>query len=211
MLENKLFHSSVYCGKDMSNGILHYKYIDKYKSKTGKWVYVYSKKVGKGVNNAYHKTSKKYKKITEENMYDTNRSNYNEKIKKIANSKEWKDIIARNDPEYVTKDENGKTIYKIDDYLVKKKHPTLDILDDAANGRDLSLNKITLDSILAGGNDYLKTGLAYVSIVSKVLTEKFKYSQGSYNDVEKQNKQQLGEIMKTGEAFIGSLSSYYNS
>lgn len=47
--KNELFHSSIYYGKDVSDGLSHYKYIDKYKSKSGKWVYVYNK-IKKGID-----------------------------------------------------------------------------------------------------------------------------------------------------------------
>lgn len=40
---DELFHSDDYLGMDLTRDLKHWKYIDKYKSKTGKWVYVYKK------------------------------------------------------------------------------------------------------------------------------------------------------------------------
>ena len=37
-------HSDTYLGLDVSDGICHWKYIRKYKSPSGKWVYVYANK-----------------------------------------------------------------------------------------------------------------------------------------------------------------------
>lgn len=45
MDKNYLKHSAVYYGKEFSDELYHWKYIDKYKNKFGKWVYVYKKKI----------------------------------------------------------------------------------------------------------------------------------------------------------------------
>ena len=54
-MNNELFHSSVYYGKDFSDGLHHYKYVKRYK-KNGKWRYIYD----------YMLTGKGYKREAEE-------------------------------------------------------------------------------------------------------------------------------------------------
>ena len=80
------------------------------------------------------------------------------------------------------KNKDGTTTYLIDDYLVKKKHPELDVIDDLGAGRKVSLNKVDKQTLIAGGKDYIKSAQQVVGIAAKVLTEKFKVSQGTYND-----------------------------
>lgn len=41
--DDKLIHSDEYLNEEFDDELYHYKYIDKYKSKSGKWVYVYNK------------------------------------------------------------------------------------------------------------------------------------------------------------------------
>ena len=214
--KNEIFHSLVYYGEDFDKGLKHYKYIDKYKSKKGNWVYVYAKNLknnvkktvnGKqfkeNINKSYDNIIKKYKELTKDNMYVTNSKTYKNKINQISKTKEWQDIIKRNDPEYVTKDENGNKVYKIDDYLLKKKHPILDVIDDMANGRNISFNEITTKSIIAGANDYIESGLQYVGVFSKALATKFKFSQGSY-----ENDKELQNTVDSGKLFVNSLMNY---
>lgn len=42
---DELMHTAVYHGNEFSDELYHWKYIDKYKNKLGKWVYVYKKKI----------------------------------------------------------------------------------------------------------------------------------------------------------------------
>ena len=120
------------------------------------------------------------------NIYDIHSQSYDEKIAKVKESKEWKDIVARNDPEYVKKDASGNTKYLIDNYIVDKKHPVLDAIEDISSGRKITTNEITKDSTVAGIKDHLfgaiTTGMLVASVVSKALTEKYKLKQGSYDD-----------------------------
>lgn len=120
------------------------------------------------------------------NIYDIHSQSYDEKIAKVKESKEWKDIVARNDPEYVKKDASGNTKYLIDNYIVDKKHPVLDAIEDISSGRKITTNEITKDSTVAGIKDHLfgaiTTGMIVTSVVSKALTEKYKLKQGSYDD-----------------------------
>lgn len=159
-----------------------------------------------GINYIYKKAEKVYDDLTKDNELITNNYNYAKNIEQIKNSDEWKDIVKRKDPEYVTKDKNGNTVYKIDDYLVKKKHPVIDALDDLANGRPASFNKITKKSVVAGSNDYLKSYIQMLGIASMALTEKFKVSQGSYSDKQKQ----MNDTVQQGQSFLNSLLKTYD-
>lgn len=121
-----------------------------------------------------------------DNMYYMNKTNYHEKMAKVKESAEWKEIVASNDPEYVKKNADGTTTYLIDDYVVKKKHPVLDIASDIAAGRKADINAITKESTVAAIRDYgvaaVNMGMLATGIVAKALTEKFKFQQGTYED-----------------------------
>ena len=53
---DELVHSAVYCGKEVSNGLYHWKYIKRYKGRDGKWRYVYAnKKTHKSINDDLRK------------------------------------------------------------------------------------------------------------------------------------------------------------
>jgi hypothetical protein len=188
-----------------------HKYIDKFKNKVGKWVYVYKDKITKGLKNAktkvtdalnksYQKLSSKYEQITKNNRYTTDSRNYNTKVKVIARSKEWQDIVKRQDPEYIYKNSDGNYVYDIDKYMVDKKHPILDIVDDMVNGRPISTNEITVESIIAGADDYVQAGMAYLAIANKVAREAVKYRQGSYKDTE------VEKTIKKGMEFLNNTS-----
>lgn len=121
-----------------------------------------------------------------ENIYDVKSWNYDEKIAKIAETPEWKAIIAREDPEYVRKNEDGSKSYLIDDYLVKKKMPVLDVIDDIVSNRPVTINEINRDAIVAGLKSNavgtLSVGIMAAGVLSKAMMAKMKFSQGSYND-----------------------------
>lgn len=177
----------------------------------GKWKYTYDsnaaknnskEKLNKATDNVLAKTNSAAKGLNKlvdnakqainkfyddpNNMYDLNSSSYADKMTKIKETKEWKDIVARSDPEYVKNNADGTTTYMIDEYAVKKKHPLLDIASDIVSGRKVDINDITRESAVAGLKDYaigtLRTGMLGVGVVSKVLTEKFKLQQGTYDD-----------------------------
>lgn len=120
------------------------------------------------------------------NIYNVTSLSYNEKMAKVKETKEWKDIVARNDPEYVKKNSDGTTTYLLDEYVVKKKHPVLDVVSDIASNRIVDINEITKDTAVAGLKDYatgaITTGMLVAGVASKLLTEKFKLQQGSYDD-----------------------------
>lgn len=120
------------------------------------------------------------------NKYDIHSENYDKKMAQVKETKEWQDIVARSDPEYVKKNADGTVSYLIDDYVVDKKHPLLDMVGDVAAGRDVDINEITKESTIAGLKEhafgYLRTGAMAAGIISTVLTEKFKLSQGTYDD-----------------------------
>lgn len=156
------------------------------------------------------KLSKKVNEIIKDNKFITNRDNYDEKIAEIENSKEWQDIVARRDPEYVTTNDKGETIFKIDEYLVKKKHPALDILDDLAEGRELDVNEMTLETFVAGTSDYIKTGAQMLGVISQALMTKFKFSQGSYIEQEETLSKTIEDGIKYTVALINTVDSIYD-
>lgn len=138
----------------------------------------------KVVNKAFEVANDLYD--DEDNIWNVNRYNYNDKIKKIAETDEWKAIVARKDPEYVKKNADGTETYLIDDYLAKKKMPLIDALDDIIMGREITVNAIDKNAIVAGIKakcfGTLTIGMVGVGVVVKALLTKTKFSQGSYND-----------------------------
>ena len=195
-----------------------HKYIDKFKNKFGNWVYTYKektnkalktapKKITKTLNKVYNKANELYNKTVVDNSYVIEQWNYDKKVDRIKNTKEWKNIVRSKDPEYVKKDKDGKTYYDIDSYIVKKKHPVLDIVDDVINGRNLSVNDMSIDSIIAGADDYLQAGLAYVGLRAKVLETAFKYRQGSYGD----EQADIETTIRNGAKIVNKLSQAYEA
>ena len=162
-------------------------------------------KVNKGVK----QVERAYNKLDKENKYMTNDANYDKKIAQVKNTKEWKDIVKRKDPEYVYKNKNGETVYDVDSYLAKKKHPVLDAADDIVSGRDVSINKLDKEALTAGAADYGKTYITMAAIGTKFLLEKFKFSQGSYKDEKQQavdyyndNKEKIVQNAATASAML---------
>lgn len=192
--------SKTYYVKRVDNNndeLYHWKYIKREKKPNGKWRYYYDK-------DALKKDLKdKFNSIYNDpnNIYDMDSSNYDEKMKQLANSKEWQDIVKRRDPEYVRTTPDGKTKYLIDDYLVKKKHPTLDVIDDLGAGRKISLNKIDTKTLVAGGKDYIKSAQHLLGLAAMALTEKFKFQQGTY----KKEQKALADKIDSGSTFVSQF------
>ncbi len=137
-----------------------------------------------------------------DNMYDITSSSYKDKVSEILESDEWKNIVARGDPEYVKTNSDGSVTYLIDDYIVDKKHPILDVLGDIIAGRKVDVNEITADSTIAGLKDYamgtLRSGILGATVLTTFLTEKFKLQQGTYDA-------QVAELMglvSDGKAYV---------
>lgn len=203
----------------------NHKYIDKYKSKKGNWVYVYKEKVKNAVkslpdtivkkaNQAVNTIEKSYGNITRNNIYDADNWSYDRKVKEVAKTKEWKDIVKRRDPEYVKKDANGNTKFDIDSYLFNKKHPVFDALDDIVSGRPITINEITMPAMIAGLDDYVNAGLAYIALRVNIVKVGMKFRQGSYSgqieDATSQielGKQMVDEILSTYNTNAVSTSS----
>lgn len=208
--------------------LMHFKYIKREKV-NGKWKYWYdwdslktdakskvdsvtsatitkANEASKGINKFVDKGKELINKFYDNpnNMWDVNSMSYSQKMTKIKETKEWQDIVKRADPEYVQKNDDGTTTYKIDEYVVKKKHPVLDVLSDIASGRDVTINEITKESTTAGLKDYaigaLRTGMMAVGVVSVALTEKFKFQQGTYDD----DLKELASTVKQGSDYVNT-------
>lgn len=229
--EEPIVHSENMCYVDVGDDeIFHWKYIKREKLPNGKWRYYYDwdelkKDAKEGVDKAAdsvletaNKASKKLNSIVDkaksainnffddpDNKYDISSSSYARKVAEIKETKEWKDIVASGDKEYVKKNEDGTTTYLIDDYIVDKKHPILDALGDIAAGRKVSINEITKESTVAGLKDQamscLRTGMMAVTVMSTFLTEKFKLQQGSYDD----KVESLMDTARNGEAYVDDV------
>ncbi len=221
---------------DLDDELMHWKYVKREKLPNGKWRYYYDKEQAKSdlkkaadkvadrvitkanqsterINNAVDKAKtalgKWYDNRT--NIYDVNRKNYTEKLAQIKDSKEWKDIVARKDSEYVKKDKDGNVSYDVDKYLVDKKHPVLDAIGDIVVGREVKINEITKDSVVAGLKDYANTtleiGMLGLTFLTNGLTKKFKYSQGSYDE----DVENLLATAELGAAYVDSVVSEANT
>lgn len=161
-------------------------------------------KVNKAVNDYIYKADKG-------NMYDMNSSTHDEKVKQVEQTKEWQDIVKRKDPEYVKKNkETGEYEYLIDDYILKKKHPILDIAEDLAYGRNVDTHEITKDSASAAVKDYIKAGIhgaqMTMAVMGGILMTKFKFQQGSYDEeaealetMVENGKEELDKAMKRSQ------------
>lgn len=204
-----------------SDELYHWKYVKREKI-NGKWRYYYdwdewksdaktkadaitsatlkkSNELSKGLDKLVTKAKDIFNKLYDDpdNMYDINSGNYQKKLDQVKQTKEWQDIVAKKDPEYVKKNEDGSYTYKIDDYIVKKKHPVLDVLSDIIAGREVDTNEITKESTIAGLKDhaigYIRTGALALGVLSTFMTEKFKLQQGSYDD-------EIAELTATTDA-----------
>ena len=163
---------------------------DKVVQKSTKVANEVGKKVMKNVNDYYEK-----------NIYETGPHNIDAKKKEIEKTAEWQKIVKEENPEYVKKNADGSKEYLIDDYLVKKKHPTLDVIDDLGNGREISVNQIDADALAAGAKDYVDTAVQMLGLVSYGLKTKFKLSQGSY----KEELKAASETIENGAKYCNDI------
>lgn len=163
---------------------------DKVVQKSTKVANEVGKKVMKNVNDYYEK-----------NVYETGPHNIDAKKKEIEKTAEWQKIVKEENPEYVKKNADGSKEYLIDDYLVKKKHPTLDVIDDLGNGREISVNQIDADALAAGAKDYVDTAVQMLGLVSYGLKTKFKLSQGSY----KEELKAASETIENGAKYCNDI------
>lgn len=170
----------------------------------------------KGIDSIVNKAKQVINKFYDDpnNKYDVNSGNYNKKMAQIKETKEWKAIVARSDPEYVKKNPDGTVSYNVDKYLVDKKHPLLDVIGDVAAGRNVDVNEITKESTVAGLKDwafgYLQTGALAAGVLSTVLTEKFKLSQGSYDDDIKRLTKTINEGTDYTKAILDDTKTVVN-
>ena len=163
---------------------------DKVVQKSTKVANDVGKKVMKNVNDYYEK-----------NIYETGAHDIDAKKKEIEKTVEWQKIVKEENPEYVKKNADGSKEYLIDDYLVKKKHPTLDVIDDLGNGREISVNQIDADALAAGAKDYVDTAVQMLGLVSYGLKTKFKLSQGSY----KEELKAASETIENGAKYCNDI------
>lgn len=197
MAEKYLVHSTGFWKK--------HKYIAKVK--VGKaWRYFYSQ----AAYNIYL-AQQKYNEMISKNMYATSGSDYDQKIAQIANTPEWRSIVARRDPEYRRYDANGREYYDIDTYLAKKKHPELDIIEDFVSGRQITVNKITKDTLIAGLNEKVQAigTLAFVASQAGLAASKVK--QGTYSTSIDGAKSTASTYAKVGEDYINTATTAYSS
>lgn len=166
-------------------------------------------KVPEKIDKVVEKTTEVANKLYDDkdNIYDVNRQNYDKKIEKVRASKEWQDIVARKDPEYIKKNADGSETQLIDDYLAKKKNPVLDVVDDIISGRSVSVNKIEKDAVVAGLKEQafstVTMGMIALGVGSKLLIEKSKLRQGSYND----EIDSLYENISSGQEYVKKYTS----
>lgn len=213
--------------------IMHWKYIKREKV-NGKWRYYYDKdemkndvkgffketgdkiskaaltKVNKVTSNLNTYVSKARDLITKfyddpNNIYNVTHQSYTEKLEKIKETQEWKDIVARKDSEYVKKNKDGTVTYDIDKYLVDKKHPVLDAIGDIMSGRNVDTLEVTGDSLVAGIKDYatsaIELGMLTIGFTVNGLVRKFQFSQGSYDD----DIEELTERVEEGAEFVSAV------
>lgn len=175
-----------------------------------------------GVNKAFSEAGKLVDKANKaindyiytadkDNMYDMNSATRADKIKQVEKTKEWQDIVKRKDPEYVRKNkETGETEYLIDDYILKKKHPLLDIAEDIAYGRNTDVNEITKETTAAAVKDYIKAGVHSVQlaigVIGGVAIAKFKYQQGSYDE----EMAEIESMVANGKKHLEKSMEYSN-
>ena len=155
----------------------------------------------KVANNVGKKVMKNVNDYYEKNIYETGSHNIDAKKKEIEKTAEWQKIVKEENPEYVKKNADGTKEYLIDDYLVKKKHPTLDVIDDLGNGREISVNQIDADALAAGAKDYVDTAVQMLGLVSYGLKTKFKLSQGSY----KEELKAASETIENGAKYCNDI------
>lgn len=166
-------------------------------------------KAASGINNLVDAAKGALGKFYDDanNIYDVTRASYSKKLNEIKNTKEWQDIVTKQDSEYVKKNSDGTTTYLIDDYLVDKKHPVLDAIGDIMAGREVSVHEITKDSVVAGLKDYATTGLELgmmgIGFLSNGLQNKFKLSQGSYDDT----INALESTINTGANYLENITT----
>lgn len=155
----------------------------------------------KVANDVGEKVMKNVNDYYEKNIYETGSHNIDAKKKEIEKTAEWQKIVKEENPEYVKKNADGSKEYLIDDYLVKKKHPTLDVIDDLGNGREISVNQIDADALAAGAKDYVDTAVQMLGLVSYGLKTKFKLSQGSY----KEELKAASETIENGAKYCNDI------
>lgn len=223
-----------YVSSELQHGLFNfgkkkedYKYVDKYKSKKGNWVYIYADKLKKVVSNTagkvktaaentldkaidytnktIDKADKAYSDLYKSNKYMTNNWNIESKKKEIAKTKEWQDIVNRKDPEYVKKNADGSYTYDMDEYITNKKHPILDALKDITYGRKITINKVTPESLLAAGNDVLEYGMAYVALRAQIVDKALKFRQGSYAEEIKDVKNTSTDLIGIGTQVVSNI------
>lgn len=139
------------------------------------------------------------------NIYNVTRASYTKKLEEVKKTKEWQDIVAKKDSEYVKKNEDGSVTYLVDDYIIDKKHPILDAIDDIVSGRQVTTHEITKDSVVAGLKDYatsaIELGMLTLSFAANGLVKKFKFSQGSYDE----DLAQLADTVELGADYLNSM------
>lgn len=152
------------------------------------------------------------KAFSSENMYNSNKWNYENQKQRVTDTKEWKDIVRNKDPEYTYRDSEGKTKYNYDQYLLNKKHPILDVAQDWMMGRKASINKVTPQSLAAGLKDYHTMA---VNTVNNILTvgggitiAMLMNNQGSFEEKKQEVRKSVKETGEAAEAAVELITTY---
>lgn len=163
------------------------------------------------LSDTINKVEAKYDSVTKDNEYVMDSSNYDEKIKKVAQTKEWQDIVKRKDPEYCVKQSDGTYKYLIDEYVAKKKHPVLDAVDDFVNYRKITVNKIDDKALIAVGDDQIKRYLGYAAIGTKLMLRGSQVRAGGYDDEINAVREEIKTSTETAKAAQKVANQYANT
>lgn len=191
MRRDELFHSSVYYGKDVSDGIRHYKYIDKYKSKSGKWVYIYKKNRIKNPkrNDPLYKTKYNVNKLPEPSKSNPSYklgSNVDETVKDYLNNFLNEQGLIANvlNPKSQTMEIKQYSISDIKSVSVERKHSEIQGMSNVENYYQIIYN--TKD-----GN----------RIENRLPDSAITYG----TDTEKKSEKKVDEKIDSGKTFIDKI------
>lgn len=86
---NELYHSDTYLGEDFSDGVYHWKYLDKIKLPKGKWRYIYER--AKGIPKAASKSIDNARKSIDKALGSNEKKRYKDASAKYKSAKKAKE------------------------------------------------------------------------------------------------------------------------